>query len=181
MDGSELRCELEQLHGESYGWAVCCCARDRHLAEDVLQEVYVKILSGRARFEGRGTLKTWLFSVIRLTAADERRRNLLRRLRLRLYQPAVSDSEPADLSLTRPEEQERFRAALAALPRRQQHVLQLVFYHDMSLSEAAGVMDISLGTARTHYDRGKKAVRLRLEESCDATGNRPGTIPGVVL
>ncbi|HEX8911757.1 MAG TPA: RNA polymerase sigma factor [Humisphaera sp.] len=181
MDGSELRCELERLHGESFGWATCCCGADRHRAEDVLQEVYVKVLDGRARYDGRGSVKTWLFAVIRLTAADARRRDLVRRLRLRFYEPTSREPEPADRSVGRSEDRDRFRAALAALPARQQQVLHLVFYHDLSLAAAADVMGVSLGTARTHYDRGKKAVRRTLEEDDDATGTRPGAFPGVVL
>ena len=42
-------------------------------------------------------------------------------------------------------------------------VLQLVFYHDLTIAEAAGVLHIALGTARRHYERGKGALRQALE------------------
>src|SRR5438132_11516583 len=78
MEIADLRCALERHHAESFGWALVCCGRDRVEAEDVLQASYLKVLDGKARFDGRSSVKTWLFGVIRRTAAEERRRRLLR-------------------------------------------------------------------------------------------------------
>src|SRR3982751_4413534 len=143
MDGAQLRNELERCHPESYGWALVCCSRNSADAENVLQSAYLKILEGKARFDGRSAFKTWLFSVIRITAIDHRRREMLTRLRLvRHVESRARGVERAscDENVFRSEVQMLFRQSLAALPRRQQEVLQLVFYHDLSLAEAASVM-----------------------------------------
>ncbi len=59
----------------------------------------------------------------------------------------------------------RIRSLLAGLAPRQRQVLELVFYHELVLREAAGVMGVSIGTASRHYDRGKRALLERLEEA----------------
>ena len=168
MDSPELQDELERYHQASYGWALSCCSRNCEQAESVLQTVYLKVLEGKARFDGKSSFKTWLFAVIRKTAADERRRNLLARLRLIKYEQNAGQNtgqEYQDDAIYRTQIQELFRQALARLPKRQREILELVFYHDLSLAEAAGVMGISIGSARTHYDRGKKRLRQWLDES----------------
>ncbi len=166
MDDSELRRALEKHHSESYGWALSCCTRSSEEAEAVLQTVYLKILAGQARYDGKASFKTWLFAVIRRTAADERRRQWLRRILLegRPAPLAPAAIERPDEALYRAELQRLLRDVLAQLPQRQREVLQLVFYHDLSLAEAAQVMGVALGTARTHYERGKQRFRARMEE-----------------
>ncbi len=166
MEISELKAELERLHSASFGWALSCCRRDRTEAEEVLQTVYLKILEGKARFRGEASLKTWLFAVIRKTAATEYRRRLLRSLRL-VPEPDQPVERPASIesqsvTFERSELQGHFQAAMKSLPRRQREALHLVFYEDLSLSEAANVMGVSIGSARQHYERGKKRLRESL-------------------
>jgi RNA polymerase sigma factor (sigma-70 family) len=165
MERSELARELERLHAESWGWALACCARDRELAEEALQTAYLRMLSGRARFDGRSSVKTWVFGVIRLTAMDEARRRRVRRAHGAGAAAAMDVPDPspgAEVVAECSEQSAALIIALAGLSPRQREVLQLVFYHGMTIEEAAGVMKVSLGSARTHYERGKKALAQRL-------------------
>lgn len=159
----DLRLELAALHRESFVWALHCCRGDAGRAEDALQEAYLKILAGRARFGGRSSFKTWLLALIRLTAADEWRRAERHTARLAAWNadPPKSVVTPDD-ALAVQQTEAGVRAALTGLPARQREVLTLVFYHDLTLDEAADVMGVSPGTARTHYDRAKSQLRATL-------------------
>jgi RNA polymerase sigma-70 factor (ECF subfamily) len=167
MNISELKVELERLHGPSFGWALSCCRRDRAEAEEVLQIVYLKILEGKARYRGESSLKTWLFTVIRNTAITEQRKSWLRSLKRitgsnPITEPHSFATEPA-AEFERSEVREQFQRALECLSARQREVLHLVFYEDLSLREAADVMRVSIGSARQHYERGKKHLRESLD------------------
>lgn len=165
MDHACLVSELEALHPHCFAWAMACCGRQREVAEDVLHDVYVKVLEGSARFNGQSTMKTWLFGVIRKTASAHRRSDRLHQL-LRGRATARVDRPPA---LPSPEDdavasdrQTRARRALSQLSTRQREVLELVFYHELTLEGAAAIMNVSIGSARTHYHRGKARLAERL-------------------
>jgi RNA polymerase sigma-70 factor (ECF subfamily) len=156
------------MHPASFGWALWCCRHRREEAEEVLQTTYLKILEGSARFEGRSSLRTWLFAVIRRTAIERRRRHWLRGQLFDRWQARepVPRSEPDPEAAAHAAESGRaLLQALGGLSSRQRELLHLVFYQDLTVEEAAGVLQISLGTARTHFKRGKHQLRRILSET----------------
>jgi RNA polymerase sigma-70 factor (ECF subfamily) len=165
MTPAETRAEIERLHAAGFAWAMTCCRRNRERAEDVLQTSYLKILDGRARFGERSTFKTFLFGVIRRTAAEERRRAALASL---LGERAGAEARPATGLEAVSADRLALRAALARLPGRQREVLELVFAFGMTLQEAARTLSISPGSASVHYDRGKKRLATLLGERVPA-------------
>ncbi len=165
MTGEPLERRLEALHPASFGWALGCCRWDREEAEEVLQTSYLKILDGRARFDERSSFKTWLFGVIRRTAAERRRGRWLRSLSALRWldaRPSPAAAPTPESRLDASETSRALRAALQTLPARQREVLHLVFYEDLTVEEAARVLGISVGSARTHYHRGKSALHEQL-------------------
>lgn len=154
----DLERELAALHPSCFGWALACCGRDASEASDVLQDVYFKVLSGRATWDGRAALKTWLFGVIRLTAHEQRR---FRWVRGREVPTRPEDTADVPAS-SGPRVDKQTAAAVARamlhLSERQREVLHLVFYEELSIAEASQVMKVSLGTARLHYERGKASM-----------------------
>ena len=160
MAPPDLEQQIAALHPASFAWALACTRWNPAEAEEILQSVYLSILEGRARFDGRSTFKTWLFSVVRNMAARARRRHwLAARAPGWLRSGSEADADPLDAVAAR-QRGDRIRHALGQLPARQREVLELVFFHEMSVEDAAGVMGVGPGTARTHYHRGK----LRLLE-----------------
>jgi RNA polymerase sigma-70 factor (ECF subfamily) len=165
MRQADLQRELEQMHAASFGWALWCCDHRRDEAEEVLQTAYLKMLEGTGRFEGNSSLRTFFFGVIRRTAWERRSRRWLReQLLARWYRGRPAAANPADPeALANVSQSNRaLLQALAALPTRQREVLHLVFYQDLTVEEASRILKISLGTARTHFSRGKERLRQTL-------------------
>jgi RNA polymerase sigma-70 factor, ECF subfamily len=157
---SAVTSQLEQHHNDCYGWALYCCNRDREKASEILQTAYLKILEKQHTFRGASTFKTWLFIVIKNTALDALREQRKREKKMvggLVAWHAVYESS----SESRLEEKQRsafFLEAINRLSERQRQLMQLVFYHDFSINQAAEVLHLSSGSARQHYHRAKKVL-----------------------
>lgn len=163
MERPELEGLLQASHSQGFAWAVRCCRGDRAEAEDILQLAYLKVLDGRAKFEQRSSFRTWLFGVIRRTALEQSRRSWTQALRLGAWwRERDQDGESPEDHVARGDLAGRLEGALRRLSPRQAEVLHLVFYQDLTIQEAADVVGLPVGTARTHYERGKARLRTIL-------------------
>jgi RNA polymerase sigma-70 factor (ECF subfamily) len=150
MNRTQLDHLLKIHHRDAYLWARQCCSFNDDLAKDVLQQVYLKILEGKATLNDEEKAKTWIFSIIRYTAIDHLRKTG-KFISIEDAEEIAEIEEEIDLT--------DYKAIISLLPRMQQEVILMVFYHQMTIEQSAEVLEISLGTARTHYERGKKNLK----------------------
>ena len=133
--------QLEALHEPAFGWAMSLCGYHREEAEDIMQAAYASIISGQAVFRGESQLKTWLFGVIRNLVRRRARKMFVRNRLLNLFRTthqAEFATEPPEPDMSH--DATRVMDALDALTTRQRHVVELVFYRDCSVTEAAKVV-----------------------------------------
>jgi len=127
--------------------------RDRHAAEDLVQETFLRAHRNLGRYRGRASLKTWIFSIARNLCLDHLR--AAGRSRLRLVDPGLTSeiSEPArpdpgrrvDLDDCR----DRVSRALARLSPQSRELLILRMYHGLGYREIArrcGMAPAGIGT-----------------------------------
>lgn len=158
------RSALEAMHDQLFGWALSRSGFDRAAAEDLMQQAYVELLSGSARFNKRSSLKTFVFAVVQ-NLARSRFRRVASRLRLvgRYQQELPAGHADPDFVESRSD----VWHAVHRLPPRQRDIIELVFCRDMTVEEASTVMGVSVGTGRVHYDRAKKALKNNLGQFAD--------------
>ena len=125
-----------------------------------MQQAYVELLTGKAVFEQRSSLKTFVFSVVQ-NLARARFRRLSARFRMTQKVALNETTRVAELVVNT--DTSSIWQAVQTLPGRQRDVIELVFCRDLTVEEAASVMSVTVGSARVHYDRAKKALRQRLD------------------
>ncbi|NHE57240.1 RNA polymerase sigma factor [Cyclobacterium plantarum] len=163
MKKRQLENLLKEFHQEAYHWSRQCCSFDEDLAKDVLQQVYLKILEGKAIYKEKSQIKTWLFSVIRFTALEWKKK----------VKNTYSLEAEFDVAETEQEiDTASHEELIEKLTERQREVLLLVFYHNLTLEKAAEIMEISIGSVRTHYDRGKRNLKALILKKTLHENNR---------
>jgi RNA polymerase sigma-70 factor (ECF subfamily) len=162
---AKLSALLQEHHTSAWGWALCCCRGNREMAEDVLHNAYLKILEGKANFGGKSTFKTWLFGVIRKTAMRDASQIFNRLEKLARFWSPTSPANKTESEFYESEVRVQIVKLLEKLSQRQRQVLQLVFYHDLTIQDSARIMGVSVGSARTHYERGKDRLRKEIDKA----------------
>lgn len=129
--------------------------RNRDAAEDVTQDVFIKIWRALPRFDGRASLSTWIYAIARNASLSALR---ARRPQSSLEDPDASDAmdmiDPAPAADMMAE-----RAALLRLvdqlPTRQRQVIMLFYMEEQSHEEVASMLAIPVGTVKTLLHRAR--------------------------
>jgi RNA polymerase sigma-70 factor, ECF subfamily len=141
--------------------------RDRGEAEDVLQEVFIRVWDRAESYDqALGTPAAWLVRIARNRAIDRVR---ARTVRAAIDVPATMDAatEPApgpdpELAASRSEEQRAISAALATLAPEQRILIERAFYEGLTYSELAAAFHLPLGTVKTRIRAGMQSLRMCL-------------------
>ncbi|MDI1301838.1 MAG: sigma-70 family RNA polymerase sigma factor [bacterium] len=162
---------FEQLYRQTssrlYGVALILLRR-RDLAEEVLQEAYIKIWHAAGSYQPeRGTVSTWLSTIVRRSAIDRLRRN--RNDALVQQEPedrdVVDEDTPGPLQqLLADADGMRLSRCLEHLDERQRESLRLAFFQGLTHSELAARLEAPLGTVKAWIRRGLDKLKGCLHE-----------------
>ena len=144
------------------------------VAEEVVQDTWLAVVRGVQRFEGRSSLKTWLFRIVanraRTTATRERRTESTDDPDAARFDgsgvwssPPVPWSEQVDDRVAAEQVAVLARELLESLPESQRHVVLLRDVEGLSAAEVASILDVSDGNQRVLLHRGRARLRAGLE------------------
>lgn len=142
---------------------------DRAAAEEVTQEAFISVWRSGARFDAaRGSVRSWLLSVVRNRAIDFLRSRAGKAPKLTFDDDAVLEARPAE-ERTEEEALQRetaaeVRGALGKLPGEQSKVIELAYFGGFSHSEIARILGLPMGTVKGRMRLGLEKIRGELAE-----------------
>jgi RNA polymerase sigma-70 factor (ECF subfamily) len=148
---------------------------NREMAEDMFQEVWMRVLTRGGQFNGKARFETWLFTIARNLVIDQRRKRTMSSLD-EMFEAGgdddkpvtfeVADHEPGPFDrMSNVEDREQVAVALLQLDTLYREVLVLRFHEDLSLEEIAKVTRAPLSTVKSRLYRGMASIKPHLERA----------------
>ena len=138
---------------------------DRATAEEVTQEVFVKVISRAHQYDGRAGVASWLFAIAANACRDRRRRD--RRasvVPLEAVAELRSRAEGVESTIASAQRRQAVRRALAELSEEQREARVLARYHGMPYAEIAETLGISVGAVKTRIFRAVETLKAHFSE-----------------
>jgi RNA polymerase sigma-70 factor (ECF subfamily) len=157
--------------------------RDRTLAEDLSQDTFLKAFSRLDRYDPRYKLSNWLLKIAHNTVVDHFRQRKSRSETLPLEflgrgdEPSAAElgdpaaDDPLE-NLVRAEIAQKIECAMAALRPEYRQVVVLRYHEDLSHEEIARIMDLPVGTVKSHLHRARAQLAESLARISPAEGRR---------
>jgi RNA polymerase sigma-70 factor (ECF subfamily) len=135
---------------------------ERQAAEDLAQDAFLKVWRSAAGYRAdRGSVRTWLLSIVHNRGIDQLRSLASRRRTQEKMEASAPKSQPSEAFAEswRNSQREQVREALKTLPKEQLKILELAYFSGYTHVEIAELLDVPLGTVKGRMRLGLKKIR----------------------
>jgi RNA polymerase sigma-70 factor (ECF subfamily) len=138
--------------------------RNEATAEDLISEVFLDIWRQAGKFEGRAAVSTWMLGIARFKALSALRRKPEEELDDETAAQIEDHSDDPETTLAKKDKGSQLRQALNGLSNEHREIIDLVYYHEKSVEEVAGIVGIPAATVKTRMFYARKKLSELLKE-----------------
>ena len=138
--------------------------RGEAMAEDLTSEVFLDVWRQAGKFEGRSAASTWMLSIARFKALSALRRKPEEELDDETAGTIADQSDDPESALAKKDKGAVLRQCLEALSAEHREIIDLVYYHEKSVEEVAGIVDIPEATVKTRMFYARKKLSDLLKQ-----------------
>ncbi|MGJ3263718.1 MAG: sigma-70 family RNA polymerase sigma factor [Salinarimonas sp.] len=158
-------CDLHRRHATKVFRFVLGLMRDEAAAEDVLNEAFIELWRRAGAFRGDSAVATWLLSIARNKAIDRLRKRREAPLDEEAAAVIADESDTPEESLLRSDRAAQVRRQIARLSPIHREIIELVYYQEQSVAQAARLVGVPEGTVKTRMFAARKQLARLLAES----------------
>ncbi|WP_228551034.1 sigma-70 family RNA polymerase sigma factor [Sporosarcina cascadiensis] len=160
--------EAMDEHGDYLLRVVFAVVKDAQRAEDIVQEVFIRYYLHLNIFEGRSSVKTYLYRIAMNECKNVFKSWSYRKVEIsNLFQNLLVLKETPEEKVLFAESSSHVAQMVEALPVKYREVIWLYYYAELSVNEIGEVLDCPVNTVKTRLARGRKLARIVWEERSD--------------
>lgn len=166
MNDSVFHRLYDEYHQDVFQFLIYL-VKNRHLSEDLMHEVYIRVFRAYDRFEGKSSEKTWLFSIAKNVAIDHFRKMSVRQKHSNDFfdwetqQLTSSEKIPEEVAVLNDDKIMLYKT-LDTCTGDQKLVIIMRFFQDLSIAETADILGWTEGKVKTTQHRAIKSLREKL-------------------
>lgn len=138
--------------------------KDKFAAEDIFQEVFIKVFKNLETFRDESSIKTWIIRITINTAKDNLKSAYSQKVVPMMdFKEDMLTSEDDFEEVENRDRDRVVKESVMSLPENYREVLLCVYYHEMSVAETAKSLDIAEGTVKSRLSRAREMLKNKLE------------------
>ena len=138
--------------------------RNEATAEDLISEVFLDIWRQAGKFEGRAAVSTWMLGIARFKALSALRKRPEQELDDETAERIEDQSDDPETTLAKKDKGAQLRQVMSKLSNEHREIIDLVYYHEKSVEEVAGIVGIPAATVKTRMFYARKRLSELLKE-----------------
>jgi len=170
----EILHDVMVLYGQDLLYLSYTYLKDRHMAEDVVQDVYIRCYNHLAQFRHDSSVKTWLYSITVNRCKDLLRSASYRNVILNPFRlHSERSSEPSiESQFMKKSDSELLARRVLELPIKYREVIILFYFEELGIQEISDLLNLKVNSVKSRLHRGRKLLGKKYEERSDANGTR---------
>lgn len=155
--------QLMVLYAENVYLLAYSFVKDKGLAEDISQEVFLKVYKYLDRFRGESALKSWIYRITVNTCKDFLKKKSLKQLLLKnSFFENFKKTESTEASFLKVDRNEQLLQTILTLPTKYREVIVLHYFYDLKINELSSVLGLNKNTVKTRLSRGRSLLRREM-------------------
>lgn len=163
-DDKALLSELMTAYGKDVWNYAYSLTRKWDLADDVTQEVFIKVFRNMHSFRRDASVKTWLLTITRNTVIDHKRSAFIRKVTLTDFFESKETSRSSEQEAMESWELSDLWQMVLSLPEKYREVIILFAHHQLSMKEMADLLQVTEGTVKSRLFHARKKLSKMKEQ-----------------
>ncbi|RXZ79159.1 sigma-70 family RNA polymerase sigma factor [Paenibacillaceae bacterium] len=170
LDKNAVLEDLMSAHGKDVWNFAFFLTKSSVIADDITQDVFVKVFEKMYTYRGQSSVKTWLLAITRNTAMDAMRSAWIRRVTTLPSWFQGKTHPSAEQEVLSQIVTEQVWSDVLSLPRKLREILLLHIHHGLPIKEVSALLEISEGTVKSRLHRARAAMNRKLDQDDDGEG-----------